>query len=904
VTKTPTGTYRLQLRGHMDFARAAALLPYLAKLGISHLYLSPMCMASPGSMHGYDAIDFNAIDPAIGGEQGFRTLRGSLEREGLGLIVDVVPNHMAASPSNRWWHDLLEWGGASAFAGHFDVDWSAPKLLLPVLGAAYGEVLADGLFKLRFDPSAGTFALAYHHLALPLTPPSYAVILERAKTTAARELAGRFKAATPATALSIKAELAARSAGDCGQELARAASLLQADLAALDRLHDLQPWRLTHWRLARESLTYRRFFEISDLVAMRVEDPAVFRDVHQRVLALVSESAIAGLRIDHIDGLADPLAYLQRLRLAIGKDCYLVVEKILGAEEQLPEQWPVAGTTGYEFIRMLADVLVDRERLRELTRGYAAFTGGTCDWSRLMADVKRRTFVRNLAAELATLSARAFSLAQQELRTRDLGLDSLRTAIVEIAVALPVYRTYVDEAGVRREDQRLIEVAAQAARATREVEDPAAIDFVVRLLTLAFRSTSMRAGALTFARRWQQTTGPLMAKAVEDTLFYRYNPLIALNEVGDEPGRLRGILADVHSALERRRATQPLGLNATSTHDTKRGEDARARLYGLSEIPELWLEAVGRWTRMNGRFRQVLADGTAPEPNLEWLFYQSLIGAWPPDLVATDDRGMRALKDRITTMMLKAAREAKLRTSWTRPDKAYERAISAFIARVLDTSSAPAFVADFAGFAAPLFVSGALNGLTQALFKLVAPGVPDIYQGAELWDLSLVDPDNRRDVDFRLRSRLLEEARTMPPDKLIESWQTGAIKLRLIEAGLRLRRRTRGWADAAYIPLVAEGERSEHIVAFARMLKQEIVIAVGVRLPCALLHGSAVPLVPPRNWGETWLRLPLSIVASKLLDCITGDVIEGGRLLPVAALLARFPVALLLVRRPQHAAQP
>jgi (1->4)-alpha-D-glucan 1-alpha-D-glucosylmutase len=897
VIKSFTGTYRLQLREHVDFERATTLTPYLAKLGISHLYLSPVSAASPGSTHGYDAIDFNAIDPTIGGEPGFRALHHALDAKGLGLIVDFVPNHMAASPFNAWWHDVLEWGRASPHAGHFDVEWSAPKLLVPVLGAPYGEVLAGRELKLNFNQSAGTFTLRYRELAFPLTPPSYAVILERAEDANARALGQKFASGTPASGASLKAALAATSAAGVAEDIGRAASSVQADIAALDSLHDLQPWRLTHWRLARESLTYRRFFELSDLVGVRVEDPTVFQDVHRLVLALVSEGAIQGLRIDHIDGLADPLAYLRQLRSAIGKqECHVVVEKILGADEQLREEWQVAGTTGYEFIKSLANVFVDDARLHALNRCYEAFIGHAIDPSRMIADLKRRTFAHNLAGELAILAGRAFALAQQDLHTRDVGFDSLRTAIIELAAALTVYRTYVDHAGIRAEDRRVVEKAAQAAKLTREVEDPNAIDFIVRLLTLDFEVPRMRVEALAFARRLQQTTGPLMAKAVEDTLFYRYNSLIALNEVGDGPCRSPSTVEDVHAVMEKRCATQPHGISATSTHDTKRGEDARARLYVISEMPDAWFEAVCRWTRMNGRFRQTLADGVAPEANMEWFFYQSMIGAWPADLAATDVNRVRILKDRMAAMMLKAAKEAKLRTSWTQPAEAYERALSAFIDKVLNNGSSPEFLADFMRFATPVFACGALTGLSQSLLKLMAPGVPDIYQGSELWDLSLVDPDNRRKVDFGLRSGLLDEARMMTPEELVESWRSGAIKLRLIHEGLCLRRRTRGWANADYVPLTAEGRRRDHVIAFARMLEQDIVIAVAVRLPLTILDGSATPLVPSCNWGETCLKLPSRIEGAKLTDCVTGDVTEGGTLLPIGTLLRRFPVALLHVR--------
>ena len=892
--KPLVATYRLQLREHQDFARVASLVPYLTRLGISHLYLAPICEAMPGSTHGYDAVDFNVIEPAIGGKHGFWHLRRILDAKGMGLIVDFVPNHMAASPLNPWWRDLLEWGSASVYARHFDVDWHAPKLLLPVLGKSYGDVLAERLIELRFDEVAGTFALVCQGHAFPLTPPSYATILKHTSIASLLKISSNFAQSSPATTAALKAELAALSADGLAKSIRAAAAVVEADLTLLDDLHDHQIWRLAHWRLGRESLTYRRFFEISDLVGVRIEDPRVFRDVHRLILSLVGQGAIDGLRIDHVDGLADPLAYLQRLRCVVAdRPLHVVVEKILGPGEELPAQWPVAGTTGYEFIRALADLFVDGRRERELSAAYAEFIGHTVDFPLMVQTLKRRTLARNLAGELAVLAGQAFNIARLDLRTRDLGLDSLRTAIIEFAAALPLYRTYVDDAGIAPAERKTVEEAARLAKTTREVEDSGAIDFIVRLLTLDLAAPHPRAEALAFARRLQQTTGPLMAKACEDTLFYQYNRLIVLNEVGGEPVRPQHTVADFHATMQRRQAVQPLGLTTTSTHDTKRGEDARARLYAISEVPEEWAHAVTRWSRMNKSFRDELPDGLAPEPNMEWFFYQSLLGAWPAGLQPTDACGISALRVRMAGMMLKAAREAKSRTSWTQAGDTYERALTTFVNKVLDIETGRDFLRDFTCFAAPLFVCGAAIALSQALFKLMAPGVPDVYQGSELWDLSLVDPDNRRAVDFGLRDDLLEQARVMTVEALLETWTSGAIKLRLINDGLTLRRGYPGWADAAYAPLAAHGEHANHLVAFTRTLEDLVVIAIGTRLPFALLKDTTIPLVPARRWGDTSVELPAHLRQTRYDDCITGEPVNPRDRLPISELLRRFPVALL-----------
>ena len=897
--RPPRTTYRLQLREGLDFAGAARLAPYFAQLGISHVYVSPISKAMPGSAHGYDATDFSQIEPAIGGMEGFRTLQQTLENEGLRLIVDFVPNHMAATPLNPWWRDVLEWGAASPCAGHFDVDWSAPKLLMPVLGSSYGDVLEKGDLKLRYDRTTGSFALSYHAIEVPLTPPSYATILARVDNEGMAELARRFAAVAPDTAAELKNELATSTPQDVVDRIVAASAALHEDRAALHELHEAQVWRLAHWRMSRESLTYRRFFEISDLVGVRVENPRVFEDVHRCILSLVADGSVDGLRIDHVDGLADPLAYLRRLQGAVGKpDYYIVVEKILGAHEELRREWPVSGTTGYEFIRALAGVFVDGDKTGALTRAYYDFIGSEPKYPELVTGLKRRTLTRNLAGELDVLTSQAFGLAQGDIRTRDFGSDTLRRAIIELATALPIYRTYIDAAGPRPQDQMLLAQAAEAAKLTREVEDENAIDFIVRLLSLDLPSPEAQAGALNFALRLQQTTGPLMAKALEDTLFYRYNRLIALNEVGGDPDRSGGTVAEFHETMARRLRSQPLGLSATATHDTKRGEDGRARIYAISEIPDVWAAATLRWSQMNAWHRRELPSGRSPEPEMEWFFYQSLLGAWPADLALDNIQGISALKDRMRALMQKATREAKLLTSWTQPAEDYEEALAHFVEKVLDPSLSAEFLGDFLRVASPLFVAGALTGLSQLLFKLTAPGVPDIYQGSELWDLSLVDPDNRSATDFKHRAALLSEVRSRTPADLVSGWTTAAIKLRLLHEGLALRRSLSGWATGAYMPITAQGPKKDHVVGFARTLDEAVVVAIGVRLPFDLLGNQNVPLVPAEGWGATRLELPPDLYGLQLFNVVSCEsVILAEPHLSIRKLLRHFPVALLSTHR-------
>lgn len=888
----PLATYRIQLRNGMDFDAVAALAPYLAALGVSHCYLSPISAAMPGSTHGYDVVDFGAIDPALGGREGFVAMAQELARHGLKILLDIVPNHMAASPNNAWWRDVLEWGQASPRAHHFDIDWSAPKLLLPVLGTHYAAALAEGALALSYDRGAGALFLRYGELDLPLTPPSYGHVLGLAADHRISELALRFATSSPGGAQELMAALAELLAAD-ETGLADAVSAINADPAALHHIHEQQVWRLAHWRLARENLTYRRFFEISDLVGVRVEEPAVFDDVHATVVELVRDGLVHGLRIDHIDGLADPLSYLHRLRAVVGEETYIVVEKILGPGEALRADWPVAGTTGYEFIADLAHLFV-HPRQEALTGAYAAATGESPDVDAAVTAAKRRTFNRNLAGELDHLAHLAAELAHAEIATRDLGSNTLRRAIVELASALPVYRTYVDAAGASQEDRDLIARAVARARATGEVEDELAFDLLADLMTLTGETPERQAAALGFATRFQQTSGPLMAKSLEDTVFYRFNRLIALNEVGGEVSVERVSPGRVHAAMIRRLKEAPHALSATATHDTKRGEDARARLYAVSEDPERWSAAVARWMRINAPLRSDAHGEPLPGPNAEWLYYQSLLGAWPPALRPDDRDGLSALSRRMAAFMVKAAREAKRHTSWTRIDADYEEALETFVNDSLDPGRSAAFLADFAETARPFLFAGCITSLTQLVIKLLAPGVPDIYQGSELWDLSLVDPDNRRPVDYAARRAYLNQE-TRSPAELLAQWEDGAVKLAVLCRTLAVRARF-GAAinDADYLPLDVDGPRSDTIFAFARRAAGKIAIVIGTRFAYGLFAATGRPTLAADVWRGTRLVCPPELNATRLasvFDPHGASVADG--YLDLGQVLGSFPVAVL-----------
>ncbi len=703
---TPRATYRLQFREGMDFDRAASLAPYLARLGVSHLYASPLFQATEGSTHGYDVCDHGRFDESLGGMDGFVRMSEALKAERLGLILDIVPNHMAASTQNPWWRDVLRHGRESRYAGHFDIDWTAPKLLVPVLGQPYAKVLEAGEFALGRDAEGLTFRAPGHEL--PLDPKSWPLVLG-------------IEDGTPKGLAALD-----------GAELDRRLEALSQDQALLHRVHDSQPWRLSYWRAARDALTHRRFFEITDLVGVRVEEPGVFDDVHRLLFEMIEAGRVDGIRVDHVDGLADPGGYLERLAREAPRGAPIWIEKILGPGEVLPERWPVEGTTGYDFTHLVGAVLTDPAGEGPLTNAYHAFIGQAPDIRRILAEAKRAVLTWNLAAELERLTGWALKAAAEDPTARDWGPDTLRRALVAVCLAMPVYRTYLSGGGEPSDDAVLARVMESAE--ANDLEDPTAVGDVARLI----REAPGEAGDM-LRRRFEQTTGALMAKSMEDTLFYRYNRLISANEVGGEPSPIGLPAAEFVPALAARAAREPRAMNATATHDTKRGEDARMRIAAIADAPEAWAEAVAEWDAMLTR------DVAHPGAERRWSFYQSLLGAW--------DAEDPDLPDRMVAWVIKAAREADRTTSWTDSDPVYEQVLEDFTRRALGRED---FRATFEAKARPFIARGERKGLVQLALKLTAPGIPDIYQGTEFADLSLVDPDNRRPVDFAAR----EDARS------------------------------------------------------------------------------------------------------------------------------------------------
>jgi (1->4)-alpha-D-glucan 1-alpha-D-glucosylmutase len=898
MSRSLVATYRLQFREGTTFETARDLAPYLARLGISHLYAAPIFAASPGSTHGYDVTDYNAFEEDLGGVAGFTAMSDALSSADLGLILDFVPNHMGVSPKNLWWEDVLRWGSESRYAQTFDISWEAEKILVPVLAKPYGEALADGDLAVQLDAENARMRFDAAGYGLPIDPRTYGHVFSLMDHPEKDRLVRRFSVSTPAEADELVERLAEHLAEPGFREaLESAVMALSADQTALHELHEAQAWRLAWWRTARERLTYRRFFEIADLIGVRQELRRVFRESHQLVIRLARERRLDGIRIDHVDGLADPKGYLEQLRQAfqsVRRTPIVHVEKILTGDERLRTSWEIEGTTGYEFITALAGLYVDGAQEAAMTEAYHGFLGEEEDLRAMIVRQKRSIFQRNLAGELTHLTGVALGVASRGLATRDLGQDTMARAIVEVAAALPVYRTYVSVDGVPRRDIAIIDDAVDLAMSGREVEADEPIQFIGRLLKLDFVDGADVAGALDFTRRFQQTTGAVMAKAVEDTAFYRYNRLIALNEVGGEPDHYGSDTTAFHDVMQIRLEDQPDGLLATSTHDTKRAEDARARLYTLSEAPEQWRDIVaGLATEMTPWRKTIEPLLISPDPATEWGLYQSLLGVLPPDFDPEDGAARAVLAERLSQYAEKAVREAKRWTSWTSPAESYETALREFVTAILDPAQTGDLLARFWKDVQPFVAAGALTSLSQATLKFAAPGVPDIYQGTEFYDFSLVDPDNRRAIDFDIRAATIES--DQPWTDALDDWRSGKIKAKLTRAALAMRSRTPAlFTRGAYVPLTVEGPLAEHVVAFARTdADGRAAIAIAPRLCLGLLAGSTEPRVAASRWEGTVIRLPQAVADRAWRNVLTEETQVPSQTLALGDVLSTLPFALI-----------
>jgi (1->4)-alpha-D-glucan 1-alpha-D-glucosylmutase len=925
--RAPRATYRLQLGPGLTFDDAAALLDYLQSLGVSDCYTSPFLETATRGSHGYDVADHNRLRDELGGETAFARLAVALREREMGLLVDVVPNHMGiAQNRNAWWFDVLENGAASAYASYFDIDWHpvkselADKVLLPILGEQYGTVLDRG--ELRLTLEDGRFVVRYYDTVLPISPRSYGRILGHRIETLSAQLGGEhpdvvdlrslitwFATLPPHTEKDPERLAARRREKDIGREnlmallaesepvrdfVAENVRLFNGtpgDPRSMDLLDDLlgdQAYRVAYWRVAGEEINYRRFFDINDLAAIRMEDPQVFETAHRLLFRLVHDGIVTGLRIDHPDGLYDPAEYFRRLQRGTGGDFYVVAEKILAPGEQLPDAWETAGTTGYEFLNLLNGIFVDRSQARAMEQIYLRLIKHRPAFLDIVHECKRLVTETSMASELNVLGHRLNVLSEKHRSSRDFTLGSLTRALRETIVGFPVYRTYVDGQVTARDREYIARAVAYARR--RAPIDATVYDWLQDVLTLKAPEWAGEADVrerLDFVMRFQQITGPVTAKGFEDTALYRFNRLVSLNEVGGDPSRFGVSLAEFHAENAARLRRYPHGLSATATHDTKRGEDVRARINVLSEIPDDWRRRLGVWQRLNRRHRTMVDGAAVPGANTEYLIYQTLVGAWPIDA------------ERLTAYLIKAVREAKSHTSWINPNPRYDEALMRFATAILDRQRSATFLDDFVAFQARVASFGALNSLAQTLIKITAPGVPDFYQGTELWDLSLVDPDNRRPVDWKLRQRLLgelEQALATTADRAGLShdlWvhkEDARVKLFVVREALALRRACPElFASGPYRPLGVRGTLGEHVCAFARVGGEAAAITVVPRL-LARRAGDGAPLGTD-FWQDTTLEIPAE-VGHRFTNVLTGEKLDG-EALPLGGVLARFPVALL-----------
>ena len=952
----PRATYRLQLNSNFTFAQATAIVSYLADLGISHCYTSPFFAARAGSTHGYDVVDPNDINQEMGGMAEFKKFNQALKANGMGQIIDIVPNHMGVMGSdNVWWLDVLENGRSSAYAKFFDIEWQPvktelrEKLLVPVLGEPYGKALEQGVLTLTADIACGSFSVRYYDHRFPLDPRTYPLILNRrldvleirmgqddpflvellSLITAFSQLSS--PAETDPTKNRIRrrdkevlkerlARLAEKSPEIRAhlEETAKEYNNRTADTANLRAFHGLlekQPFRLANWRVAADEINYRRFFDINDLAALSVERKEVFNITHQLIFDLVRQGMVDGLRIDHPDGLFAPSEYYSRLFTELQPEnvesqeipVYLVVEKILAYHEHLPPEWPVHGTTGYDFANLVNNLLIDNRSEKRMSRIYRRFTSISDDFDTILYNCKKKIMRHVQASELNVLANRLDRLSERNWQTRDFTLNNLREALSEVAACFPVYRTYVTEEEISTQDRNYIDWAIAEAKKKSPISDHTIFDFLRSILLLEAEPATnheYRQATVDFAMRFQQFTAPVMAKGMEDTAFYIFNRLASQNEVGGDPRRFGTSTAAFHRLCRERAERWPYTMLATSTHDSKRSEDARCRINVLSEIPDEWYEHLQYWRRLNSSHAQIIDSITAPSSNDEYLLYQTLLAIWPNQ--ENDPQLLESLRRRVRSFMEKACREAKTHSSWAEPNLHYEEAVFSFVDALLADGANP-FLEDFLPFQQLIARLGMYNSLSQCLLKLSAPGIPDIYQGCELWNYRLVDPDNRQPVDYSLgRSMLAGLAEQLNAagnqfsdlaSQLLATMEDGRIKLFVTWRLLSYRRQhVEIFMNSSYIPLTPKGPAAKHVCGFARRSGKKLIMAVSARLFAELTkRGEKIPC--GSVWKDTFLEISED-ESGCWYNILTGEYLQTEKIGEVAAfamdrLFDSLPVAFL-----------
>jgi (1->4)-alpha-D-glucan 1-alpha-D-glucosylmutase len=974
AARQPLATYRVQLNQGFTFDDAAAIARYLADLGVTDLYTSPILKAAPGSMHGYDVVDYGSINPELGGDEGYERLARAVREAGLGHVLDIVPNHMGVGSGNALWVDLLENGPSAQAAKFFDIEWHpvkeelAGKVLMPVLGDRYGAVLERG--EIQLELHEGAFRIRYYDHVFPVNPRSYGHILGHRIEELEKKL-GKSEALDELKSIIFVLEhMPSRHEQDPARQeerrrekevVKRRVATLCASSAAvrehleenvrifngtpgkprsfdlLDKLLNAQAYRVAHWRVSSEEINYRRFFDINSLAALRMEDPEVFEHAHRVPLRLLAEGKINGLRIDHPDGLAYPRRYFRLLQderivqraqaragqrglswgeleaevreeLARSEDSrlqrplYVVAEKILGRTETLPASWAVAGTTGYDFLNSVNGIFVARENAEKLQKIYFRFIHGAIDFADLVYQKKKLILYTVIASEMNLLARQLNRISEGNRWTRDFTLYALRSALIEVIACFPVYRSYIEEPGhVDERDRNYILQAVACARRRNPTENARIYDFIGSILLQKFAAyveESERPPQHAFAVKLQQVLGPVMAKGLEDTAFYVYNQLVSLNEVGGEPEHFGNTVEAFHEQNAQRAQRWPRALLATATHDTKRGEDTRVRIDALSELPDEWRKTAIAFARRTEKLRREVDGRYAPDRNEQMLLLQTLIGAWP---MRVED--LLQLRDRLIPYMIKAAKEAKTNTSWIQEDQRWEEALRSYVEGLFALPLRHPLWKGLQPFAERICAIGMHNSLSQVVLKIASPGVPDFYQGTELWDLSLVDPDNRRPVDFEARKQILEELRASSLSRdelareLYSSWRGGSVKLFLTHAALQARKdRPSVFAGGGYVPLPPEGPRAANLCAFARTGRDgDLAVAVAPRLVAALLDGARLP---PEKFSGTFVSVPGLSAGAVLQDAFTGrerTVTDRG--LAVDQLFSTLPIALLMARR-------